>query len=119
MPLASELREYISGCFTGIWIQSHEHEDALTEIAQLCRQEEWRLATWDIETGLNIPGQENTEAGGADPLAAIRAVNTPIGISLGRIARVIVSANSSKTAPASNVTGISFRWSGPVINRIR
>ena len=54
-----------------MWIQSHEHEDALTEIAQMCRDQQWRLATWDIDQGLKIPGQGETpaDAGGTDPLA--------------------------------------------------
>lgn len=83
MQLSTQLSEYISACFTGLWVQSHEHEDSLTEIAQLCRQEEWRLATWDIETGLNIPGQENSEAGGADPLAAKRSIWCPTNLTCG------------------------------------
>ena len=77
MTLATRLVEYVSACFTGLWIESHEHEDALREIAQMCHQENWNLATWDIERGLQIPSsQRPAEAGGADPLAAIRAVNT-------------------------------------------
>ena len=78
MPLAQQLAEYISACFTGLWIESHEHEDALREIARLCRERNWRLATWDIEQGLQIPGQNNSQtadAGGSDPLAAIRSIN--------------------------------------------
>ena len=78
MQLAQRLAEYISACFTGLWIESHEHDDALREIAQLCREQNWRLATWDIEQGLKIPGHANgkpTEAGGGDPLAAIRSIN--------------------------------------------
>ncbi len=78
MPLTQRLTEYISACFTGLWIESHEHEDALREIAQLCREQNWRLATWDIEQGLQIPGQANaqpTDTGGNDPLAAIRSIN--------------------------------------------
>ncbi len=78
MSLSTRLSEYISACFTGLWVQSHEHEDALTEIAGLCRDEGWRLAHWDIEQGLQIAGQSAdaaTEAGGSDPLAAIRAIN--------------------------------------------
>ena len=78
MSLAQRLTEYISACFTGLWIESHEHEDALREIAQLCREQGWRLACWDIEQGLQIPGQANTQptdAGGNDPLAAIRSIN--------------------------------------------
>ncbi|MGA2620120.1 MAG: AAA family ATPase [Thermoguttaceae bacterium] len=79
MQLAQRLAEYISACFTGLWIESHEHEDALREIAQLCREQNWRLATWDIEQGLQLPGQNNgqpADAGGSDPLAAIRAINS-------------------------------------------
>jgi len=76
MSLSRRLSEYIAACFTGLWIQSHEHEDALTEIAQLCRDENWRLAVWDIDQGLQLPGQ-NGEAddGASDPLVAIRSVN--------------------------------------------
>jgi hypothetical protein len=75
MSLIERLGEYVRACFTGIWIESHEQLDALLAIAQLCRQEDWRLATWDIEQGLKIPGAE-TDVGGKDPLAAIRAVNS-------------------------------------------
>ena len=66
MTITTALREYIAACFTGLWVQSHEHQDALTEIAQLCRDEGWRLAVWDIERGLQIPGQ-NGEADSAGP----------------------------------------------------
>ena len=57
MLLKDHLAEYISACFTGLWIQSHEHDDALAEIAQMCRDQEWRLAVWDAERGLHLPGQ--------------------------------------------------------------
>ena len=78
MSLTQSLAEYISACFTGLWIESHEHDDALREIAQLCREQNWRLASWDIEQGLRVPGQNNdqsADAGGSDPLAAIRSIN--------------------------------------------
>ena len=76
MNLSDQLREYVSACFTGLWIESHEHDDALREIAQLCRDQGWRLASWNVDQGLQIPGAEQpADAGGTDPLAAIRAVN--------------------------------------------
>lgn len=78
MTLTQRLTEYIAACFTGLWIQSHEHDDALTEIAQLCRDESWRLAVWDVDRGLHLPGQpsgQNNDAAGNDPLAAIRSLN--------------------------------------------
>ena len=76
MSLTQQLNEYVSACFTGLWIQSHEHDDAVTEIAQVCRDEDWRLAVWDVEQGLQIPVQnDEVDAAGGDPLAAIRSIN--------------------------------------------
>lgn len=77
MPLAQRLAELVQACFTGIWIESHEHDDALQEIAGLCRQEVWRLLTWDIDQGLKLQAADQTEVaetGANDPLAAIRAL---------------------------------------------
>ena len=85
MTLSNELREYVAACFTGIWIESHEHQDALGEITRLCRSEDWQLATWDINNGMAIGRQSSGENVGSDPLAAIRAVNaiaTPDGTTL-------------------------------------
>lgn len=84
MTLKTKLNEYISACFTGIWIESHEQQEALTELAQLCREQEWTLASWDIDQGLQIPG-ESTASGNTDPLAAIKAINacaTPEGTAI-------------------------------------
>jgi hypothetical protein len=75
MTLTQRLTEYISACFTGLWVTSHEHDDALAEIGQLCRQQNWRLAVWDIASGLQIPGQNAPPDAGSDPLAAIRSIN--------------------------------------------
>ena len=76
MTLTERMSEYIRACFTGLWIESHEHEDAVAEIAQLCRQEDWRLALWDVDQGLQIPGSPADAPGeDTDPLAAIRALN--------------------------------------------
>ncbi len=78
MLLSAQLAEYISACFAGLWVVSHELDDAITEIARMCREQNWRLATWDLERGLRLPGSDNgqaTDAGASDPLAAIRSVN--------------------------------------------
>jgi hypothetical protein len=74
MTLAQRLTEYIAAAFTGIWIQSAEHHDALREIAQLARQNQWSLAVWDIDRGLNA-GTAGGTSTASDPLAAIRALN--------------------------------------------
>jgi hypothetical protein len=88
MSLAERLSEYVRAVFTGIWIQSFEHDDAILEIARLCRQQRWSLATWDIDRGLAIAGQDeasSTAISAFDPLAAIKAIGslaTPDGTAL-------------------------------------
>ena len=61
----------------GIWVQSHEHDEAVHEIAQLCRGNDWTLATWDIDRGLALNGNNAETAAvpaAADPLSAIKAL---------------------------------------------
>ena len=72
MNLATQLREHIAACFPGIWIQSHEHDDAEAEIKQLCHAQEWTLATWDVDRGLATNGTADRSA--TDPLATLRAL---------------------------------------------
>jgi len=76
MSLSKTLVEYVSACFTGLWVISHEQEDALREIAGMCRDQDWRMASWDVERGLQVPGSDQpVDSGGSDPLAAIRSIN--------------------------------------------
>ncbi len=88
MTLAERLSEYVRACFTGIWVQSFEHDDAVLEIARLCRQQNWSLATWDIDRGLTVVGRDegsDTAVSAPDPLAAIKAISslaTPDGTAL-------------------------------------
>jgi hypothetical protein len=72
MSLSLRLGEYIAAAFTGIWIQSHEHPDALAEIARLCHERGWSLAGWDVDRGLQAAGQAAPNT--TDPLAAIRSL---------------------------------------------
>ena len=58
MTLAERLSEFVRAAFTGLWVQSFEHDDAIAEIARLCRQQQWALATWDIDRGLNFQGRD-------------------------------------------------------------
>ncbi|ELP31076.1 AAA ATPase central domain protein, partial [Rhodopirellula baltica SWK14] len=62
------MRELVDACFSGIYINSHEHEDAISELALLCGVEQWSLSTWDIDRGLSPP-----IADAEDPLSAIHA----------------------------------------------
>ena len=54
MSLSERLLEYVRACFTGLWIHTFEPADALVEIAGLCRVQNWRLATWDLDRGLSV-----------------------------------------------------------------
>src|SRR4051794_22440292 len=77
MRLAERLEEFVRATFTGLWVLSAEHDDALAEIARLCRQQGWALATWDIDRGLAVAGRAedpNSVLTAADPLAAIRSL---------------------------------------------
>jgi len=80
MSLTERLAEYVRACFTGLWIESHEHEDALREMAQLCADQNWQLVTWNIDSGLASGGQPNdADRSASDPLAAIRTLRTATG----------------------------------------
>lgn len=83
MSLSQRLSEYVAAAFSGLWIQSFEHEDALAEIARLCREKHWSLAVWDIDRGLKVSPAASAAA--SDPVAAVKAVNalaTPEGSAL-------------------------------------
>ncbi|EAQ80671.1 AAA family ATPase [Blastopirellula marina] len=77
MKLSDRFEELVRACFTGIWIESHEHDDALREISSLCHERQWRLATWDIDQGLHVRGVSTFDNDAAsDPLSAIRAMKS-------------------------------------------
>jgi hypothetical protein len=75
MTLAEPLSEFVRAAFTGLWIQSFEHDDAIAEIARLCLEPTGNLAAWDIDRGLCMysrGSESGTAAGASDPLSAIR-----------------------------------------------
>ena len=69
MTLRAQLAELVSACFTGIWLLSHEHQDALTEIAQMCRDENWPSRCGTSTAAYNCPGKPaaQPDASGGDP----------------------------------------------------
>ncbi|HPM84429.1 MAG TPA: AAA family ATPase, partial [Candidatus Anammoximicrobium sp.] len=100
MQLSQQLTEYISACFTGLWVQSHEHDDALSEIAQMCRDQEWRMVVWDINKGLTIHRQDDADVdtGTNDPLAAIRSLDA-LGSTDGASLLVLVNFHRFLSSP--------------------
>ena len=72
MPtLKQRLREYVSGCFTGIWVETQEPMEAVSGIQSLCQDEAWQFGRWDIDQGLRVAGQ--TVDDGQDPLSAVKS----------------------------------------------
>jgi len=43
--LQNDLSELGRACFTMIWLQSFEHDDASYEMARICHAEGWKLAS--------------------------------------------------------------------------
>ncbi len=76
MQLSETLTNYVRACFAGIWIESHEHDDAIADISKMCEHENWSVATWDLDAGLTVSGSTNPEEqGSTDPIAALRSIN--------------------------------------------
>lgn len=85
--LTSVLTEYVCAAFSGIYIRTFEPDEALTEIAALCREQKWRLTTWDLDRGISGGDSAAISPPGSniDPLATIRSVGglaDPDGASL-------------------------------------
>lgn len=82
MSFQSTLSEYVRAAFSGIYIQTCEPDYALTNIADLCREQNWRMATWDIDAGLSLSvgaDREGTAPSANDPLAAVRTIPSLVG----------------------------------------
>ena len=73
MTLTQQLTDYVRACFTGIWIETSEQSEAITEIARLCHAQDWHCQTWDIEQGVQ-PSPTGTSEGQADPLAPLTGI---------------------------------------------
>ena len=79
MTLSEQLTDFVRAAFTGLWVQSHEPDEAEREITRLARQEKWRLAIWDVASGLRFPNgtpDAPSNVGSGDPLAMLRSVPT-------------------------------------------
>jgi SpoVK/Ycf46/Vps4 family AAA+-type ATPase len=77
MMLTEQLIDYVHAAFSGIYVVTQEADEAEGEIAALCREKEWKLAVWDVASGLRVLSQPGTFRGDVqpgDPLAVLRAV---------------------------------------------
>ena len=79
MTLTQRMRELVDACFTGIWIESCESEDAIGELARLCGDEDWQLVLWDVNRGMHGFGGSNVGIEAADPLSAVASLRSLAG----------------------------------------
>jgi len=84
--LKTKLREYVAGCFTGIWVETHEPQEAISDIQMLCQTESWQFGHWDIDQGLRVAGQAVED--GQDPLSAVKSA-----AAMGEEASILVLEN--------------------------
>ena len=76
MKLCDQITDFVNAAFTGLWVQSHEPDEAEREIVQHAKDKKWNVAVWDVANGLRFPNRKasgNPEVGG-DPLAVLRAL---------------------------------------------
>ena len=71
--LTTRMNELIRACFTGIWLRSYEPNEAIADLAKMCREEDWRMMAWDVDQGLHSP-MGTTVGEAVDPLAAVRSL---------------------------------------------
>ena len=77
--MRQELVEHINAAFSGIWVQTHQPDEAEREIGQLAREHNWELAVWDIARGVRTPGVPGSGGAGGDPQAAIKHLASMAG----------------------------------------
>lgn len=80
MNLTTHLWELVRAGFPGIWIQSHEPEDAIAEITRLASSQSLGLLRWNLEHGL-VQAGPTTSTGlvATDPLSAVRSLSQVAG----------------------------------------
>ena len=77
MSLIRELTDYIHAAFTGLWIQTHEPDEAERELVEQARTSGWTLAVWDLARGFRLPlAAEATVPEVHDPVGVLRVLPT-------------------------------------------
>ncbi|MGL6195476.1 MAG: AAA family ATPase [Thermoguttaceae bacterium] len=120
--LTQQLKSYITACFSGIWVESFESDEAVREITALCKSENWHLVTWDIDAGLQ-PGTR-TDITVTDPLSVVKSVssiqqdNIPLIVVLKNFHRFVNSAEISQALENNLLLGKATRTFFVVISPV-
>ena len=46
--LSDQIKDYVNAAFNGLWVQTHEPDEAEREIQQACAANDWKAFAWDI-----------------------------------------------------------------------
>src|SRR5262245_25301331 len=70
MTLSERFTEIVRAGFAGVYVVTHEPDEAVASLAKQASQHSWALAVWDVDAGLQCSGSPATAV---DPLSAVRA----------------------------------------------
>src|SRR5687767_1017368 len=70
MTLSERFQEIVRAGFAGVYVVTHEPDEAIASLAKQASQHSWAFAVWDIDAGLQCAGRPATAI---DPLSAVRA----------------------------------------------
>jgi hypothetical protein len=70
MTLSERFTEIVRAGFAGVYVVTHEPEEAIATLSKQASQHAWTFAVWDVDAGLQCAGSPATAV---DPLAAVRA----------------------------------------------
>jgi hypothetical protein len=70
MTLSERFQEIVRAGFAGVYVVTHEPDEAIASLAQQANQHSWAFAVWDVDAGLQCSGSPATAV---DPLSAVRA----------------------------------------------
>lgn len=73
MTLSERFTEIVRAGFAGVYVVTHEPDEAVAALAKQAADRSWAFAVWDVDSGLQYSGSPATAA---DPLSAVRAAAT-------------------------------------------
>jgi len=70
MTLSERFHELVRAGFAGVYVVTHEPDEAIAALAKEANQHSWAFGVWDLDAGLQCASSPATQL---DPLAAVRA----------------------------------------------
>ena len=77
MTFANNFTEKVKACFTGIWIETSEPDEAQRQIHTIANAEGWTLHSWDVARGFDQPNMPPAAMDAMTPLKIISTNATP------------------------------------------